>query len=175
MKTSKALIRGRGAALIAGLNLCLFAGCAFEVENPENPAPISPKRGGAGDARNSPDNSVSTRTESRPAANIPLPNSNCTVSLSRGAANSSGQDGASVELAESSASDGSTLLMRTLSTPSFIEVKDIVFASSGVFSASAYTFEFYKSNGQSCYVRLSVESTDIEQKLKISVSASLPQ
>jgi hypothetical protein len=178
MKTSKALKLSRVFALLAGWNVCLFTGCAFEVENPDNPSPISPRRGttsdrsGAGDSANSP--SKGTAAGSQPAANIPLPTVNCNVSISRGAANSSGKEGAVIELTEASASDGSTLLLRTLSTSSFVEVKDIVF-STGVFSAGSYIFEYHKPSGMTCFVRLNIDSGDIEQKLRISITAGLPQ
>jgi hypothetical protein len=174
MKTSALIKRHAAFGLLTGLSYFLFAGCAFEVENPDNPSPISPRdRASGADNANMPDSKSGNKGTSQPAQTIPLPSVNCSVSIARGEANSSGKEGAAIVLAEASASDGSTLLLRTLSTGSFIEVKDLVFGG-GVFSSGLYTFEYHKPNGSTCFVRLNLEANDIQQKIKISITASQP-
>jgi hypothetical protein len=67
-----------------------------------------------------------------------------------------------------------SLLYRTQSTASFIEVRDQVF-STGNFAAGSYIFEYYKGDGSSCLAPVTVTADDVANRVKLTMELAFPQ
>jgi hypothetical protein len=142
-----------------------------EVENPDNPNPISPKPSAGRTSAGETDSASGASGKS--TTSVPIPTLTCTVNISRGAANSSGKDGAVIALPETDTYQNSDLLFRTFTTASFLEVKEQVF-NSGTFSTGEYSFEFRKPDGNACKVPVTITSDDILNKVKLTLQIDFP-
>jgi len=167
------------AFLLCGL---MMAGCGVEVENPDNPTPISPKVPANGEksstAPQTPDggdrSTSGPASSSAPAQNVPLPTVTCSVTLTRSESGGSNKDGAVFEFPATDEYAAASLLYRTQSTASFIEVRDQVF-SSGTFASGSYVFEYYKGDGSSCLVPVTVTADYVANRVKLTLGLALPQ
>ena len=157
--------------VLAAYIFVLPVACAVEVENPDNPNPISPKPSAGRTSAGAPDSASGTSETS--TTSVPIPTLTCTVNISRGAANSSGKDGAVIALPETDTYQNSDLLFRTYTTASFLEVKEQVF-NSGTFSTGEYSFEFRKPDGNACKVPVTITSDDILNKVKLTLQIDFP-
>ncbi len=158
--------------VLAAYIFVLPVACAVEVENPDNPNPISPKPS-AGSKRSGGEPDSASGASGQSTTSVPIPTFTCTVNISRGAANSSGKDGAVIALPETDTYENSDLLFRTYTTASFLEVKEQVF-NSGTFSTGEYSFEFRKPDGNACKVPVTITSDDILNKVKLTLEIDFP-
>jgi hypothetical protein len=150
----------------------LMASCGVEVENPDNPPPISPKVPASERSTDAP--ASDTLPQGSTSQNIPIPTITCQVTLVRSESGGSGEDGAVFDFPATDTYASASLLYRTQSTQSFIEVRDQVF-NSGSFSSGSFIFEFYKGDGTSCLVPVAVTADDVANKVKLTLEINFPQ
>ncbi|MEN9810831.1 MAG: hypothetical protein RLZZ488_2398 [Pseudomonadota bacterium] len=167
----------RHAATILLSLLMLTSGCAFEVENPGKPDDGSTKKSPANQkSTESPDNSQgsSAPTLSEKPSNTAEPAEACSDTVTYGAPNSSGQNGAVIKLAPHPSGLSHKLLIRNTAEDIFTDATAVIYAAGGEFQPALYRFEYRAADGRSCLLTLTVTEPDTSQKLEITVIVTPP-
>jgi len=148
---------------------CGASGCAVEVENPGKPT--SDKKNSVSPNNGEPDSAHAPTSD---GAIIPSPNSSpevfapCSYTIERNGVGSSGLDGAIVRIAETVASSQADMFVYIDEQSRYINARDVAFAPTGV-PAGNYSFVVTRPERENCSVVIQINSSDIEDKIELSV------
>jgi hypothetical protein len=167
MKTKRHIICASSLSLCLLNGPWLLSGCGVEVENPGNPKPDpAPK--------------TANRSEvDAPKSDTPLGTQAsafkpCSLTISRGETNSSGNSGAKVSFTITSPSiSGELWWVKNDAQKSEVRVTEQTFGSDSA-PAATYAFEFRSSDNKKCIVQVTITPEDIANQIKINLQITLP-
>ncbi len=166
---------------------CGLNACAFVVENPKKPDEdgTTAKRSSSSDPNGSGKSTAAEKQDviqtlpfeesfiRKAASDVPIPQVQCGLNVSRGIANSSGKSGAGLTLVDSGENNRRVLILRNTSTNTLADATKLTFES-GNFTPGLKEFEYHREDGRSCKLSLTLEENDVSQKILLSLTVSIP-